>query len=354
MFTVKNENEWKGGVIIRYLRSRKFRKKQKGLFFGIQALLIWYAAVISSISLVGYTGAAFNDIESLDSSLHVKWDVPDLDLPDNDEWDKSSLDFDGSQAGGSCSRIYTTIFNAGDKANATSTWRFYVYNVSDMNTPIDTGIVPVIESMSWGEISSDQVSENGTYKFTIRRPLGHPAKNKPDENGYTYIGWSEEIIVDDCNPDSVDDGNSGDDGTADGEENAEDSESGNDKENDEDSESGNDKENEEDSESRNDKENDEDKESGNDKENDEDSESRNDKENDEDKESGNDKENDEDKESGNEKENEEDSNSGNDKENEEGSESGNDKDDEGDNNNDDERGPSHGKPGPPPGKGPDR
>lgn len=81
-----------------------------------------------------------------------------------------------------------------------STWRYYIYkfdNGKPIGDPIATGVVPNIPKGGLGEISAESIG-NDTYAFTIRRPLGHPGKNNPDDNGYTFIGWSNPISVTQC------------------------------------------------------------------------------------------------------------------------------------------------------------
>ncbi|WP_223701370.1 amyloid fiber anchoring/assembly protein TapA [Sutcliffiella deserti] len=196
-----------GGILIRYLRIKRFRNKEKKLMILSQVIAIWYFTILTTNYLTSDTGARFNDVEVIENQLHAKWDVGEEPPEDNDEWDKSSLDFDNSEAWAESCDIYTTIFNAGDKANTTSTWRYYVYKVVDgreVGEPVATGIVPTIQSGESGIIKSE-VTEDGEYKFRVRRPLDHPAKNNPNEDGYTFIGWSEKVEVSGCAAQQEDD-----------------------------------------------------------------------------------------------------------------------------------------------------
>ncbi|WP_066256872.1 amyloid fiber anchoring/assembly protein TapA [Neobacillus drentensis] len=186
-----------GGRTIRNTRKSKFRKKGKRLIIAAQLVAIWYLLILTSTYLTSDTGAAFNDIEVIKNSLHTKWDTQP-ETPDNDEWDKSSLSFAGSKAWDEGCKIYTTIKNAGDRANTTSTWRFYLYKVTSGNEkPTSnheaTGAVQKLYSGATGQITAT-VSENGKYRFSVRRPQGHPGNNQPDKNGYNYI-WSDNIIT---------------------------------------------------------------------------------------------------------------------------------------------------------------
>jgi YqxM protein len=158
----------------------------------VQIVTAWYILILTGMYLTSETGAAFNDLEIIKNSIHTKWD--------NDLWDKSSLTFENSKSRADGCTNYTTIKNAGNRDMTVSTWKYYLYkydNGKPVGDPVATGDVPNIPSKKWGEISAD-VSENGTYAFTVRRPKGHPGKNNPDENGYTYIGWSDPISVTKC------------------------------------------------------------------------------------------------------------------------------------------------------------
>jgi YqxM protein len=180
------------GSTIRKTRLRKFKKKSIKLIFLSQIVAIWYLLILTGSYLTTDTGAYFNDTEVIENSFHASWD--------NDEWDKSSLDIDGTTAWADGCNVYTTVKNEGDEANTISTWRYYLYKfVGNKPTgdPVATGVVPTIPSGGVGEISA-VVTENGEYKFTVRRPLGHPGNNKPDENGYSYLGWSQSITVAQC------------------------------------------------------------------------------------------------------------------------------------------------------------
>jgi YqxM protein len=188
--SIKRTNE--GWSKIRFTRLKKFKTIDKRLIIAANIVAIWYLLILTGSYLISNTGAAFNDLEIIKNSIQTQWD--------NDEWDKSSFSFDNSKSWAVGCTNYTTIKNAGDKDMTFSTWRYYLYkfdNGKPIGDPVATGVVPNIRSNVWGEISAE-VSENGTYAFTVRRPLGHPGKNNPDENGYTYIGWSNPISVTKC------------------------------------------------------------------------------------------------------------------------------------------------------------
>nr|WP_304218545.1 amyloid fiber anchoring/assembly protein TapA [Fredinandcohnia onubensis] len=195
--SLKRTNE-EGGTL-RHSRARRFRKKYRVLLISIQVLAVWYFFVLSAIQLNTFTNAAFNDVEQATASLHVQWPT---EPEENNEWDKSSLSFDGSTAWGACSGIYSSIKNGGEDMQY-STWKYFVFKITDNKKPpaseaIYSAIVPNLNKGEVGELSFTNVTENGNYRFAVRRPLGHEAKNNPDENGYTYI-WSDNIIeVKDC------------------------------------------------------------------------------------------------------------------------------------------------------------
>ncbi|WP_404330872.1 amyloid fiber anchoring/assembly protein TapA [Mesobacillus maritimus] len=179
------------GRKLRRTRLKKFKKKSKGLVIAAQLISIWYLLIITGSYLSSNTGAYFNDIEVIENSLHVgEWDM--------DEWDKSSLDFDGSTVRVDGCNVYSTISNSGEDMTF-STWRYYLYKADEYLTgePVATGTVPKLAAKETGEISAE-VLEPGEYKFAVRRPLGHQGKNKKDEDGYSYIP-SKKITVNSCN-----------------------------------------------------------------------------------------------------------------------------------------------------------
>jgi YqxM protein len=149
--------------------------------------------IITSTYLTNDTGAYFNDTERIENYFHAKWD--------EDKWDKSSLDFDGSVVRCVEGRIFSTIKNSSDDADMTfSTWRYFVFKVSASKTPIgdpiDTGVVPFLDAGGSGEISSTGNFEDGMYQFKLRRPKERPGGQR-EADGYSYI-WSDVITVPDC------------------------------------------------------------------------------------------------------------------------------------------------------------
>ncbi|MGD6871115.1 amyloid fiber anchoring/assembly protein TapA [Sutcliffiella horikoshii] len=199
----KRTNE--GGISIRYKRTRKFTHLKKEFSLGIKVVAVWYLLIFSLVQF-SETNAGYNDVELLSLPI-VAGEWGESPPPDNDEWDNSSFEMDGSTVGVEGCTIHTTIYNSGDEANSISTWRYLVYKLDSnedvIGEPVNTGVVPIIESKEEGRIESE-VTENGEYKIRVRRPLGHPAGNDPDEEGYTYLGWSKTIEVEACSEQSED------------------------------------------------------------------------------------------------------------------------------------------------------
>ncbi|MGD6832402.1 amyloid fiber anchoring/assembly protein TapA [Sutcliffiella halmapala] len=196
----KRTNE--GGILIRYKRVRKFNHLKKEFSLGIKVIAVWYLMIFSLVQF-SETNAGYNDVELLSFPIAAgEWGESP---PDNEEWDNSSFEMDGSTVGVEGCTIHTTIYNSGDEANSLSTWRYFVHKLDSsgnvIEEPVNTGVVPLIENKKTGKIESE-VSENGEYKIKVRRPLGHPAGNNPDEEGYTYLGWSKKIKVEACSEQS--------------------------------------------------------------------------------------------------------------------------------------------------------
>jgi YqxM protein len=181
---------------MRVTRLKKFKSRYRSFLVAFQILTIWYFMMISALQLNSFTNAAFNDVEEQDASLHVSWYI--------DDWDKSSLSFDGMQKGGQCGRIFSDI-SRGENKIIFSTWMYEVFKVSKSKTPIgeaiDSGVVSkndINQPDRTARLVSEKITENGKYQFRVRRPLGHPGDNQPDEQGYSYI-WNDGVIeVKDC------------------------------------------------------------------------------------------------------------------------------------------------------------
>ncbi len=143
-----------------------------------------------------FTNASFNDIENVNASLHVSWP-----WPNEEEWDKSSLDFDPQgttlKRGGSCNppNIFAEIYNGGEDMTY-STWTWELFRVGKGNQSkvpqspaLDSGEVEKIQSGKIGKIESNaSLDGNGDYRFKV---------TKPDRPGNPFI-WSEVIEINDC------------------------------------------------------------------------------------------------------------------------------------------------------------
>jgi YqxM protein len=186
------QNDLKEGIIIRYSRKRKFKSKYKILISSIQILTIWYVFMISAMQFNTFTNAAFNDLEEINASLHVKWPI--------DEWDKSSLDFDPNDVelnrGGTCipPYVYAEIYNDGEDMTF-STWTWELYKVNNgqkipISPVLESGEVPMIQENAIGVIKTSNLQSltEGTYRFKV---------NKPDRPGQDAI-WSEPITIRGC------------------------------------------------------------------------------------------------------------------------------------------------------------
>ena len=96
----KRKTEWEGSII-RSSRLRKFKKRSKSISIAAQIIAIWYLFIFAGSYLTSYTGAYFNDIETIENFLGAADEFPrDPDVPD--EWDRSSLSF--TNVGGFCTQ----------------------------------------------------------------------------------------------------------------------------------------------------------------------------------------------------------------------------------------------------------
>ncbi|GEL78413.1 amyloid fiber anchoring/assembly protein TapA [Tenuibacillus multivorans] len=172
------------------LTERRKKELRRNLY--IKPLISIYLFFLILSLMVGSTNAAFNDIEDISSSLHVKWELSEDELPDEPgEWDKSSLDFDGMGSGGSCTGIWAEVRNSGD-GDMLSPWKYHVIKISKGNNGdvIFEGDIPLLKSGESTNLEYNGSLENGKYKFRFIRPEGHPG----GDNG----GYSNSIQVKDC------------------------------------------------------------------------------------------------------------------------------------------------------------
>jgi YqxM protein len=184
---------------MRITRLRRFRKKNAKLFLALQIICIWYCTLFTANYLTSTTGAYFSDIEVIENSFQVSLDV------ENTEWDKSSLEFVGSEkkskgegiVGFNCiDGFYSLLKNGGDKdMKGSSTFVLYYTekgspNKNNLGIEIGRGSIPALKSGESIKLSflTESIPANGTYKFMAYQRPGHPG-----------IGelWGMEIYVDD-------------------------------------------------------------------------------------------------------------------------------------------------------------
>jgi YqxM protein len=186
-----------GGRTIRCSRLRKFKEKGRSLGVLAQIVAIWYITIFTAIYFTSDTGASFNDVEVIENSLHTEWEIPETE-----EWDKSSLSFVNNNNGGnnkrgtsnqnSCLEISSAIQNGKDSRDMQGPVKYEIYYAEKGNpkngTVVVTGEVPALKS---GETFQPeyQPTENGKYMFKAYQRPNHPGAGEL---------WSEEIQVNGC------------------------------------------------------------------------------------------------------------------------------------------------------------
>jgi YqxM protein len=189
------------GSTIRKTRLRKFRTKSKKLIIAAQIVAIWYLLILSGSYLTTDTGAYFNDVEVIENSLHVKWDVFP---PDDGIWEKSSLQ--EVTQGGTCEKgIYATFTNTGESVGHELT-KYEIYWIESGNPKKDgviikTGFFPIPDHGENFDISY-QPTKNGDYQFKAYHETGHNFDNESEKGP-----WSNPIHVIDCVTTPQEDGN---------------------------------------------------------------------------------------------------------------------------------------------------
>jgi YqxM protein len=174
-------------IVIRYLRVKKFRKKNKGL--STKIFLIWFLFIFSAINLpTKSTNALFTSQTSNTSTIKAKatW------------WDRSSLSFT-NQFGGDCNEIYTYIQNNG-QGNMQAPTKYYVY-FDPANDPVDaqgvkgklvyqTGTIPKLAANDLPIKLNYKPQQTGNYQFVAFQQSNKPASNGTDiqieENPVTF------------------------------------------------------------------------------------------------------------------------------------------------------------------------
>lgn len=171
-----------GGIEIRTLRSRKFRKKHRGLMIVIQLAAIWYVAILSLSYLTSQTGAYFNDRHTITGVIQAGiWEET------GGEWDKSSIEFFKKSPAGVCGSPLIAAIRNHSNNDMAGTTQYEVYHAAAGNPKkgekVGEGEVPVIKSNETFNLSYE-ASKSGNYMFKVYQRPGHPG------NGEL---WSEEI-----------------------------------------------------------------------------------------------------------------------------------------------------------------
>lgn len=81
-----------GGRTIRKTRSKKFRKKGKGIVIAVQIVAVWYILILSGSYLTSETGAYFNDVDKISGTIGT---AEDFCVHGSDYWHKYCKDNSG-------------------------------------------------------------------------------------------------------------------------------------------------------------------------------------------------------------------------------------------------------------------
>ncbi|TYR75254.1 hypothetical protein FZC79_10845 [Rossellomorea vietnamensis] len=191
-----------GGVHIRYLRTKKFKKRNKGVIAATKLVVIWYALLIALIQFSS-TNAALNDVERTSFALQAgQWAIPE----EEEVLEESLLSFDSSQSG-FCERdikgFYSLITNGEDESLSGHTFELY-YVPSEQEGPHDdnrgtTVNLEDIEPLASedGNVLLKYEPESppalGKYKFAALQPT-QLSESEGVEGGQLII-WGEEILI---------------------------------------------------------------------------------------------------------------------------------------------------------------
>ncbi|MCM3692728.1 amyloid fiber anchoring/assembly protein TapA [Neobacillus niacini] len=179
---------------------RKFRTKSKKVIIAAQIVAIWYLLVISGSYLTSNTGAAFNDVEVIENSLHVNWDK----YPEDDGvWGNSSLSEVSIR--GTCEEgIYARFTNTGESVSHELT-RYEVYWSQSDNPKngvvVENGTFPIPDKGEYFDIYYKPLKD-GRYNIKAYHETGHA-----NGNGNGTGPWSGEITITGCNNPIEGDGN---------------------------------------------------------------------------------------------------------------------------------------------------
>jgi YqxM protein len=179
------------GSTIRKTRLRKFRPKSKKLIIAAQIVAIWYLLVLSGSYLTSNTGAAFNDVEVIENSLHVNWD----EYPEDDGiWGNSSLSEVSIR--GTCEEgIYARFTNTGESVRHELT-RYEVYwsesDIPKNGVVVEKGTFPIPDKGEYFDVYYKPLKD-GRYNIKAYHETGHA-----NGNGNGTGPWSGEITITGC------------------------------------------------------------------------------------------------------------------------------------------------------------
>lgn len=179
---------------MRSKRINKYRVKYRPLIVGVKLVLISYLMIFSISYLTSGTSAFFSSYQTLGHEITAgEWNQ---DHKDSDQWDQSSLTFQGkgNQNIKSCPTVIEVeIMNDGeDMQHDTKYEIFYIKNGNPqkhgekIDLHEEEGIISALKS---GEIIklSYETDVSGVYVFAAYQQDGHPNEEQT---------WSEKIKVD--------------------------------------------------------------------------------------------------------------------------------------------------------------
>lgn len=184
---------------MRQSRLHKFKKRKVGILIIAQLVAIYYLGVYGLFEFTSPTNAAFNDIERLTLSLKA---ADEFEPPDDGEWDKSSLKFNGQTSHCQEGTISAVIQNGQGSRDMKGPVTYEVYWAAEGNpkpdkggTKVASGQVPPLGSGETYEMFYTP-TKPGNYMFRAEQRPGHPGKGEL---------WSESIKFEqNCLPQQAD------------------------------------------------------------------------------------------------------------------------------------------------------
>jgi len=158
------------------------------LFIFIKVIAVWYIVIFTGSYLSSNTGAYFNSQSEVTGTFQAgTWEKEN---PDKGPWDKSSLNFNGSdQTINSCSttNISAEIKNSGNDMKGPSSFEVYYAESGNPKNggKVGEGTIPAISSDASTSLSYD-AEKPGNYKFKAYQRSGHPGKGEL---------WSQTISI---------------------------------------------------------------------------------------------------------------------------------------------------------------